>query len=67
MAIGVGEITKVTTNGPYFYTWKADNTQTNDDTVVTGKTVSQAYSDISSLIAAMPGTVQSVRIIANSV
>ena len=62
MAIGQAQIFKTTTNGPYAYTWKDDNDQPDLDTVVTGKTLAQAYNEIGTLALAMAGTVQSATI-----
>ena len=62
MAIGIGEIFKTTINGPYAYTWKDDQAQEDLDTVVTGKTLAQAYNEIGTLAGNMAGQVQSARI-----
>ena len=67
MPTGVANIFKTTTNGPYAYTWKDDHEQEDLDTVVTGKTLSQAYNEIGALAAAMPGTIQNARITVTSV
>ena len=62
MATGVGVILKTTLNGPYAYTWKDDANQKDVDTVVTGKTLAQAYNEVGTLAAAMAGTVTHIRI-----
>jgi hypothetical protein len=67
MPQGVAVIFKTTTNGPYAYTWKDDAEQQDLDTVVTGKTLTQAYNEIGTLAAAMPGTIQNARIVVTSV
>ena len=66
MPIGTGIIYKTTTNGPYAYTWRDDNEQLDLDTVVTGKTLTQAYNEIGTLAGAMPGTIQNARITVTS-
>lgn len=66
MATGVAQIFKTTTNGPYAYTWKDDATQEDLDTVVTGKTLTQAYNEVGTLAAAMAGTIQNAKIVITS-
>ena len=66
MPTGIANIFKTTTNGPYAYTWKDDQDQQDLDTVVTGKTLTQAYNEIGTLAAAMPGAIQNARIIVTS-
>ena len=66
MPIGVGVIYKTAVNGPYSYLWKDDASQEDQDTVVTGKTLTQAYNEIGALAAAMPGTIRNAHITVNS-
>lgn len=62
MAAGIGIIFKTATNGPYAHTWKDDIAQEDVDTVVTGKTLGQAYNEIGALALAMSGSVVNARI-----
>lgn len=67
MSVGIAQIFKTTTNGPFAYTWKDDAGQDDLDTVVTGKTLAQAYNEVGALAQAMPGTIQNAKIVVTSV
>jgi hypothetical protein len=66
MANGRAQIFKCTTGGPYAYTWKDDMGQSDEDAVVVGKTLAQAYSEIGALAQEMAGTIKSVVIVVRS-
>lgn len=62
---GEGVLFRVTGTAPpsnYAYTWKDDATQRDVDSVVTGKTIAQAYNEIGTLALALGGTMESVSI-----
>jgi len=66
MATGRGIIMKTTTNGPYAYTWTEDITHPELETVVTGKTLAQASSELGTLVNGMAGQVKKVTILSDS-
>lgn len=69
MATGIARIFRVTTAAlpaGYAYTWKDDENQPDEDNVVAGRTLAQAYSEVGALLQALPGQIKSVQITGTS-
>ncbi len=68
MAQGTAVIFHVSSTNDYAYEWRTDaNAAGEVATVVTGKTKAQAYSEVGTLLVALPGTLQRVTINGSSV
>ena len=68
MAQGTAVIYHVSATNDYAYEWRTDaNAQGEVSTVVTGKTKAAAYSEVGTLLVALPGTLTKVTISGTSV
>lgn len=68
MATGTAVIYHVSSSNDYAYEWKTDaNAQGEVTSVVTGKTKSQAFSEVGTLLVALPGALTRVTINGTSV
>ena len=68
MAQGTAVIYHVSSSNDYAYEWRTDaNAPGEIATIVTGKTKAQAYSEVGTLLVALPGTLARVTISGSSV